>query len=148
MNEQQRIQLVTLIYFPSTDSTSIINHIKLNDCVRNGNSRDLYMHQNHQLNWLFYNRSTIVKRIVISRPIQTNIFIKANKSIRPISISLLNTLLCVHMIPINLVVSQRSYAPKCGKSNLETSFPLICFQWLSIPSVATQRCPMVGQLFH
>ena len=52
------------------------------------------------------------------------------------------------MIPINLVVSQRSYAPKCGKSNLETSFPLICFQWLSIPSVATQRCPMVGQLFH
>jgi len=28
-----------------------------------------------------------------------------------------------------------------GRSNLEACFPLICLQRLSLPNVATQRCP-------
>jgi len=42
---------------------------------------------------------------------------------------------CVHCPPIQLVVYQRS--KRCG---LEVSFPLRCFQRLSPPDIATQRC--------
>ena len=52
-----------------------------------------------------------------------------------ISTPRLNTLLCLHLEPINPVI--------CGKSkssHLGVSFALICFQRLSIPDLATQRC--------
>jgi len=52
-----------------------------------------------------------------------------------------NPLLDLHTQPINLVVYKGPLALLGGKSNLGTSFPLICFQRLSQPNVATQRCP-------
>ena len=58
---------------------------------------------------------------------------KINKSI---STSWLNTLLCLHLEPIKVIVYNQSMKP-----NLEDSFALICFQRLSKPKIATQRCP-------
>jgi len=60
---------------------------------------------------------------------------------RPISTGKLNTLLCVHTRPINLVVFEGSSGSlRCGISNLGVGFPLRCFQRLSIPNLATQLC--------
>jgi len=56
---------------------------------------------------------------------------------RPISTPRLNTLLCVHLVPINQIVFLGSH----GKSYLEVGFALICFQRLSLPNVATRQCP-------
>ena len=55
----------------------------------------------------------------------------------------LNTLLCFHCPPINLVVSQGSFSP-CGpsKSYLGDGFPLRCFQRLSDGNLATRQCPL------
>ena len=55
---------------------------------------------------------------------------------RFISTALLKLLLALDMQPINLVISKVSQM----KSNLEDGFTLICFQRLSVPNVATQRC--------
>ena len=52
-----------------------------------------------------------------------------------ISTTRLNTLLCLHLSPINLVVSQEALV-----DNLGVGFVLRCFQHLSLPNVATQRC--------
>ena len=54
---------------------------------------------------------------------------------RPISTPWLNTLLCVHLVPINLIISQGTTIP-----HLRTGFPLRCFQRLSIPNIATLQC--------
>jgi hypothetical protein len=63
---------------------------------------------------------------------------------RPISTGKLNTLLCLHTRPINLVVFKGSLddLPKqtVGISHLEVGFPLRCFQRLSHPNLATQLC--------
>src|SRR3989344_7300035 len=56
---------------------------------------------------------------------------------RPISTPWLNTLLCLHLAPINPVVFRGSIT----KINLKACFPLICFQRLSVPNVATRQCP-------
>ena len=55
---------------------------------------------------------------------------------RLISIARLKPLRAFYLRPINLVFSQEPM-----KSNLEGSFALRCFQRLSSPNVATQRCP-------
>jgi hypothetical protein len=55
---------------------------------------------------------------------------------RPISTGQLNTLLCVHLPPINLVV----YEGPSGRPHLGGGFPLRCFQRLSLPHMATERC--------
>ena len=52
-----------------------------------------------------------------------------------ISSSRLNPLLDLHLSPINVVVYYGSVI-----SNLEACFALICFQRLSEPNIATQRC--------
>ena len=57
-----------------------------------------------------------------------------------ISIRPLNVLLRLHSGPINLVVFKGSYAITAGKSHLEGGFTLRCFQRLSRPNLATQRC--------
>jgi hypothetical protein len=57
------------------------------------------------------------------------------KKVKTISTGRLNTLQCVHRPPIKLVVCQRS-----TRCHLEVSFPLRCFQRLSPPDLATQRC--------
>ena len=46
--------------------------------------------------------------------------------------------LTLHLPPIYVVVY---HEPFIGKSHLEESFALRCFQRLSRPSVATRRCP-------
>src|SRR5699024_3906268 len=51
-----------------------------------------------------------------------------------------NTLLHLHLRPINQVVFLGSY-PYGGKSYLEVGFALRCFQRLSIAYIATQPCP-------
>ncbi len=63
-------------------------------------------------------------------------------SYRLISTSQLHALLHFHIWPINPVVywePLRACAP--WKPHLETCFPLRCFQRLSLPNVANQRCP-------
>src|SRR5205085_11288458 len=61
---------------------------------------------------------------------------------RPISTGRLNTLRCVHLRPINVVIWPRALPGwPCGRSHLGTSFALRCFQRLSLPQVANQPCP-------
>ena len=55
---------------------------------------------------------------------------------RIISTGSLNTLLCVHIPPINQVV----FLDPSGRAHLEGGFPLRCFQRLSLPHVATRQC--------
>ena len=59
------------------------------------------------------------------------------RSVRVISIARLNTSLCVHLQPINVVVC--NYPVR--NSNLVASFALRCFQRLSVPDLVTRRCP-------
>src|SRR6056297_1089962 len=48
---------------------------------------------------------------------------------------------CLHLWPINLVVSEGPSSNLCyGKSYLGRGFPLRCFQRLSLPNIATQPC--------
>ena len=61
-------------------------------------------------------------------------------SFRPISIGQLNTLLHLHLRPINVVVFHGSYH-YWRRSCLVGGFALRCFQRLSRPYVATQLCP-------
>src|SRR5262249_49393789 len=55
---------------------------------------------------------------------------------RVISTPELNTLLCLHPEPINVVV----YHDPSGRSHLGIGLALRCFQRLSFPNIATQRC--------
>ena len=54
-----------------------------------------------------------------------------------ISTSSLHTLRCVQVWPINPIV----FGGPQMKPHLKTGFPLRCFQRLSLPYVANQRCP-------
>src|SRR5207237_2016469 len=60
---------------------------------------------------------------------------------RPISTGQLHTLRCFHFRPINPVVWAGAL-PGCSgeRPHLEASFPLRCFQRLSLPNVANQPC--------
>ena len=53
-----------------------------------------------------------------------------------ISTPRLKSLLTVHLEPINLIIFKVSHTIP----NLGASFPLICFQQLSKPDIATLRC--------
>ena len=58
-----------------------------------------------------------------------------------ISTGSLHTSLCFHARPIKLVVYQGSVARKRAcNHDLEGGFTLRCFQRLSLPYLATQRC--------
>ena len=59
---------------------------------------------------------------------------------RRISIGQLNTLLCLHLRPINVIVYDAPYSSRDERSYLRGSFTLRCFQRLSRPDVATQLC--------
>ena len=75
--------------------------------------------------------------------LNTNLAILSNlnwSSPRSISIGQLNTLPCLHLQPINLVIFKGSYSIKDGKSYLEGGFTLRCLQRLSVPYIATQLC--------
>ena len=59
---------------------------------------------------------------------------------RAISTAQLNTLLHLHMRPINLIVYQGSYFTRNGIPYLEGGFALRCLQCLSRPDMATRLC--------
>ena len=61
---------------------------------------------------------------------------RKDQATRPISTTRLNTLPCVHLSPINVLVSD---GPEV-RVNLEVGFALRCFQRLSDPNIATQPC--------
>ena len=65
----------------------------------------------------------------------TYVLIMFPNRIRVISKPRLNTLLCVHLAPINVIIS---YDPSTN-TYLEIGFLLRCFQKLSIPDIATGR---------
>ena len=74
---------------------------------------------------------------IVGRPRHQGVMVgMGQKDKRSISTTQLNILLCVHMLPINLVVFKGS----SGKIHLGVGFVLRCFQLLSIPYIATQRC--------
>src|SRR3712207_9058783 len=60
---------------------------------------------------------------------------------RPVSTGQLHTLRCFHFRPINPLVWAGAL-PGCPgeRPHLEASFPLRCFQRLSLPNVANQPC--------
>ena len=74
------------------------------------------------------------KRLRLSR---SSFFIVMKSSFRPISTGQLHALLHFHLQPINLVVCKGSIR----RSYLRGGFTLRCFQRLSFPNLATQRCP-------
>jgi hypothetical protein len=57
-----------------------------------------------------------------------------------VSTGRLNTLLCVHLRPIDLVVFQEPSPTRGGRPHLGGGFTLRCLQRLSVPYVATLRC--------
>ncbi len=61
---------------------------------------------------------------------------KNDQAERDISTTRLNTLLCVHPWPINVVV----YHDPSGRTHLGMGLALRCFQRLSLPNIATQQC--------
>ena len=66
---------------------------------------------------------------------------KNDQAARAISTGQLNALPRLHLRPINVVVfdgSSEGLLP--GRPHLEVCFPLRCFQRLSDPDTATQRC--------
>ena len=66
---------------------------------------------------------------------------RAFKFDRAISTGKLHALRRFHTRPINLVVYEGSLgALRLGIHDLEVSFPLRCFQRLSVPDIATRRC--------
>ena len=58
----------------------------------------------------------------------------------PFSIGLLNTLLRLHVQPINLVVFQGAFDLRLTNPHLGEGFTLRCFQRLSFPKLAIQPC--------
>ena len=74
------------------------------------------------------------------RPAQASKII--GQASRQISTARLNASLRLHLQPINVLVSDvPSGSLCCGRSSLGVGFALRCFQRLSSPHVATQRCP-------
>ena len=66
---------------------------------------------------------------------------KRGQASRPISTAKLNASRRLHLRPINLVIFQGpSEGLRPGRSHLEAGFALRCFQRLSLPDIATQRC--------
>ena len=71
---------------------------------------------------------------------ENNYCFESYKNIRSISISRLKPSLVLHLKPINLVVSKGTYCLATEESYLKVGFPLRCFQWLSLPNLATRQC--------
>jgi hypothetical protein len=67
---------------------------------------------------------------------------EAGQASRAISTARLHVLPRFHLPPINVLVSHGpSESLRSGSAHLEGGFPLRCFQRLSLPDVATRRCP-------
>ena len=77
------------------------------------------------------------QRRLLSPMLRVNLMVKRSE----FSTAKLKALLLLHMRPIKQVVYLRPYSP-CGdgKPHLGAGFALRCFQRLSEPNLATQRC--------
>ena len=78
----------------------------------------------------------LLQKFQIDGDINTKCVLKFPNRNRRISTPRLNIFLCVHLEPINLIISQ---GPQTIP-NLKVGFPLRCFQRLSIPDIATRHC--------
>ena len=125
--------------FPGSCPPSIISAKELNYCVRDGNRCSLFAIVTGFAPDLI--RADLKVLYTLKNEQYQNIYVTWNhwSSVRPISIGQLNTLLCVHLRPINVIVSHGSYH-FWRKSLLVGGFALRCFQRLSRPYVATQPC--------
>ena len=116
---------------PHTRACSTIGAEELNFRVRNGNGCCLFAMATENCKKITYGLLAI---ILVN-------YLKYGQDARPISTGKLSLLPDLHTRPINLVVYQRpSVRLLGGTSYLGVGFPLRCFQWLSIPNLATQRC--------
>ena len=127
--------------FPGRLQPSIFGTAKLNFRVRNGNGWTLCV-KNTDFSWTYVhwkpNKVNLTGRRNSSNCVNLN---QSSSSPRSISIGQLNTLLCLHLRPIKLVVCKWPYQLEVGGiSNLEVGFTLRCLQRLSNPYAATQLC--------
>ena len=80
-------------------------------------------------------------RFFYSRRLAAAWWEKGGQASRHISNTKLKSLLILHLYPIKLVVFKQSSGIKDpGTSNLQGGLALRCFQRLSFPDIATQRC--------
>ena len=80
---------------------------------------------------MFFENRTLVENIQLRLKLKSE-----EKSRTNISIAKLNTLLRFYPQPINVVV----YHGSSGRSHLGRGLALRCFQRLSFPNIAAQRC--------
>ena len=138
--------------FPGSFPPSIISAKELNDCVRDGNRWVLlamvtgYVSQisssffGTSVSWSsFHSKMSSLFNTFKTEQCIFSLAWNHWSSVRPISIGQLHALLHFHLRPIYVVVSHGSYLFR-GKSLLVGGFALRCFQRLSRPYVATQRC--------
>ena len=124
--------------FPGRRQPSIFGTDELNCRVRYGNGWSLIViNTDYECPLYIQNRITKDKQCNDWKP-APNTFCRSSP--RLISIGQLNTLLCVHLRPINDVVYIDPYSKKDGRTYLRGSFTLRCFQRLSRPYIATQLC--------
>ncbi len=140
-NKQNRLTFEPLVlptsYFP--DNVSIIAAQELNFSVRNGKRCDPLAKSGELRTQIVstherFNQKTL-NAISFIDTISMAVIVMFPNRIRVISKPRLNTLLCVHLAPINVIVS---YDPSTN-TYLEVGFVLRCFQNLSIPDIATGR---------
>ena len=129
--------------FPGSFPPSIIGTTELNFRVRDGNGCDLcvitteyfvcitFVRAHSKLNNASHFKTLQLTFVLISQSFRS--------SPRSISIAQLNTLLHLHLRPINDVVFIGPYL-KSGISYLEVGFTLRCLQRLSLPYLAPQPC--------
>ena len=121
-------------YFPPK---SIIGSTRLNFSVRNGKRCDPCDKSPTQKVQIFFVSTYFCVYFIQCASRRTIVVCKFPNRNRNISTSQLSTLLCVHLKPINVIISHGSITIP----NLEAGFPLRCFQRLSIPDIATEQCP-------
>ena len=129
--------------FPGRLQPSIFGTAKLNFRVRNGNGWTLCVKNTDLMNICsLKTEQSVIDEFESETQVIKIVMNFKSSSPRSISIGQLNTLLCVHLRPIKLVVCKWPYQLKVGGiSNLEVSFTLRCLQRLSHPHAATQLCP-------
>ena len=130
---------------PQGPPCSTIGAVRLSFRVRNVTGRFPHAMAAETLS-MFQSTRTQIIVVLCSRPYIGNHSVDAStkngvlSSHRLISTGQLHALPRFHIRPINPVVWLGASPPKGWKSHLEAGFPLRCFQRLSIPNVANQRC--------
>lgn len=94
-------------------------------------------HQNARFNRPRKAASIPIAKYAISNAGSITRDFQSSRRDRRISTSRLNILRCVHLTPINVIISHGSITIP----HLRVGFALICFQRLSAPDIATQRSP-------